>query len=295
MALIPNRGRQLGLGVAAAGALAGVARNYNHIWDGIQNLRSSNIAAQRELDNAIKQGMKRRNTNGRGSSKRARTYPAKPKAKNMRIGGYMGQGLKYYDQSGVTGLTTTSYITNVTPDGIVAPAQGTAATERLGRTFQAVSITADLMIFPGVAAGGALTPIKDMIFTMYLIHDRQTNGSTNVLPSEVFQTNGPPQPFLNMENTDRFRIVCKKEGKLVNYTQNLPDGAVSNTVVGAGTLHMRCYQKLNMKVLMKDTTDGNRNVQDNGLFLMVHANVRAGVAGESAPQVQWQTRARFVG
>lgn len=295
MALIPRRERNLGLGVAAGAAALNVARNYGYAWDQVKRLINDNKAAHEELTKAVQKDQMKRGRSKSTYKNQKKDYGVKkPRSMNLRVGGFMGQGLKYYDTESAVQFHTYSYLRNITPDGIACPGQGSTASERLGRSFQLKAIDFRCVIYPGSNTGAA-EQMRDCTVTLFFVHDMQTNGATDVNPDLVFKNNHM-SPLRNMENTDRFRIICKKKVVLKSTAIEAATTISPTSTYGGSLGTLECYKKMDVKVTMKDTAPGNGNVQDNSVFVVAHYNVNAPSAPSyNPPSVSWAARARFIG
>lgn len=299
MALIPHRDNRVGAvrqlaavtGYQAARGLANAAGNqlrqidYQQLYGNIRD----------QITRDVMRVTKRQRTNS-GAPK----YARKQAYDNRRTAGYMGQALKYYDTSARSLISNTGHLSTLhgTPAGLCAPAQGTGPTERIGRTIQVKSILFDCIVYGPAFASPPPGDTDDLMFTLYLVQDKQTNGTSVVTSTDVME-DSETIPLMNLENSDRFRILARQTKKLVKppiATEPSVGGAqLVNSYRGNGYVHFRIYKKVNARVLMKGTTAGNVNVQDNGFFPILHCNRYLDNASVTQPTVSWRCRARFVG
>lgn len=199
---------------------------------------------------------------------------------------------------GITGTFTTSWTTKtLDPAGagcISAVAQGDGPQERDGRVYfiDQIFIRGQIQYTPLIAG----TPELDIIVTIALIQDAQTNSSL-FNPDDVFLAIGAPVDpfsFRNLDFTQRFPFAKKK-------TIRLPSSQGNTTVVGAtptfvgGAIRMPFELNVNLKRPIKVQTNGTTatvaSIVDNSLHLIGVVNSTA----RGATTIAYNSRIRFRG
>jgi hypothetical protein len=257
----------------------------------------------------MKRYMQKNNGGGTYRTKRTRVASSRyiPRwAPNARTGGYQGKELKFYDRSysyDTAAQTGTVYNLNwVGDDAISCPAQGDGADERIGRFFHIKSFQINGKLFMGYPPDNE-APMKTETFIIYVVLDKQCN-KTNLTASGpgqntglVFKDSYGPKPLINLENTDRFRILAQK--KIVIDPQVQPKAPNANTGYlgwsGNQERLFEIYRKCNITV---QTAPGVGNggagaTMNNAIYVMMFRSVNATAASVMGPKVDIQTRVRF--
>lgn len=218
---------------------------------------------------------------------------------NKRIGGFSGLELKFFDTSLVaTAISAVAAYTGAEMDPATvlclnAMTTGTGPNARLGRHIQMKSIQIKLQV-KRISAESDTGPQPDVYVYVALVLDKQTNKAQ--LSSEQVFTNVPAnttlnaQPFINMENTDRFRVLKHKMLKMSVTTAQQNEGAVNLFANGALVKNFTWNCNLrNMKVLFDGVDDPATiaNIQDKSLHIVAFATQATNC------QLSYQSRLRF--
>lgn len=154
--------------------------------------------------------------------------------------------------------------------------QGDTESTRDGRQCTIKSIA-----FSGVLTSNVVTPSDPQICWIYCILDTQCNGAVAAI-TDIFDTNVPGIAFMNLSNSNRFKIL-KKFAVPLNSTA----GDVS-TQVAAVSKTIKWYKKCSIPLEFSGTTGAVTEIRSNNIFF-VTAELSANV------NVRGVVRVRFVG
>lgn len=221
---------------------------------------------------------------------------------NGSTGGYVGLEKKFFDTERSIAITAPSDATGGEADPTTllclnCPAQGDGESQRDGRQINMTSIQVKGMV--SIAAQADQTAgdvIPDIMIALVL--DKQTNGAQ--LNSEDVYENPSgfatlaSQPFRNLENTQRFRVlktVHVTAAELAGAIQPVYDG--TNIEQQGATVPFSMYVNLKgMKVnfLSGQTTSVIDAIADNSLHVIAYASNTS-----ATPFLLYNSRLRFVG
>lgn len=205
---------------------------------------------------------------------------------------------KYKDHLGVTGTFTNSWTTGtLDPAGtgcLSGVAQGDGPQERDGRVYfiDQVFIRGQIQYTPAIAG----TPELDIIVTLALIQDAQTNASL-FNPDDVFLTVGAPAApfsFRNLNFTQRFPYAKRKVLRLPTSQGNTTVVGATPTFVGGAIrvpFELSVYLKKPIKVQTSGTTDTVASIVDNSLHFIGVVNSTA----RGTTTITYNSRIRFRG
>lgn len=219
------------------------------------------------------------------------------RAMNARTGGFLGIETKFYD----TALADTALATNTagaggeldpTADTISAPAQGDGEENRDGNRILLKSAFVNGMINLSAqtnqtAADGA------MGWSVYLVHDKQSNGATlnseDVFVNPTGSALGGATLLRNLQYSTRFRVLAKAHGTIDQPNMSY-DG--TNIEVGGVQRQFTLGWKGDMPVQFKGgaTAAGITGVADNSLHI-IGFTTSTGMA----PKITYNARVRFQG
>lgn len=229
------------------------------------------------------------------------TYVPRGRFMNYRTGGLQGVELKFYDLSAFTqvwGINDNYHVPILA--GISTPAQGTGASERIGRRFTTKSVNVNFKFTIGSSTNN-VAPIKTNIFKIFLVLDKQTNKAPWVpaTPTTVFSGGQNTPPFINMENIDRYRILKSKTLVIEpnNTSPQVPDvtGLYTNW---SGNAQRTCnlYWRGHINTLCEpgNVSAGNTSTMDNMIYIVVWTNsTTTAPANPNQPSFDMTTRTRF--
>lgn len=317
MQVAPYRGGQLNGRHYAAAAVGGL---YNQAARSL--LRQAGGAARRlwdqysvpfptrtQLKGYTTQTMKRtRYSNGNGRAAKRTYIPRGVVQWNRRTGGFVNRPeLKWFDQAFQKDYNPMGApIENVSflmGDNFTTPPQGVASNERTGRRFHIKSLQVNALIYMGHSLDGT-SPLGSYWATIYFVLDKQTNktnlATTTGAANLIMAQNSNERPLINLENTDRFRILKQKKVFLQpgnNQTAAPNVTAVYSQYSGNQVANINMYMKCNIDVLTEPTSalGGAAATMDNSVYLVVHFGRRkaADIAVNNAPYVIGHTRVRF--
>jgi len=183
--------------------------------------------------------------------------------------------VKNYDRLGDIGFTTTvgmgvptSAITGAICTGLT---QGTGENQRIGRAINVKSIH--------IRGMATFTPtlLTDTYETvvLYLILDTQANGGTvtgtPAGSTEIFSPSNPGMELLNMDNSDRFRVLRRWTHQFNTNTYETIAGASTTGPEQRALIDM--YVKCNMKLVYAASTGNQAELRDNQVFLCAGSNL----------------------
>lgn len=138
---------------------------------------------------------------------------------------------------------------------LVGLAQGTAATQRIGRKFTVKSIQMRHLINFVPGAGAVGTDMAKWV----LVHDRQANGASPA-NTDVFSASNVGQDLLNLDNSKRFRV-------LATGTEYFQAAAGVSGAYDSQVRNIDFFKKLNIRVEMNSTAGAITEIKDNNLLL----------------------------
>jgi len=218
---------------------------------------------------------------GPASRSRARSMvraPGRGRAGFGRLRGTFGRALygasrraevKNYDVSNGIGFTTGTSMavgTSTATGNILAGlSQGTGETQRVGREV----ILKSLMLRGVVSFNPTASSDHVELFILYVILDTQCNGGggggTPCVLGDLFSTLAAGAEQLNMDNTNRFRVL-KRYTALFN-TNAFQATAGSTTIPCEQLRQCNIYIPLNMKAVFSSTTGVITEIRSNNIFL----------------------------
>lgn len=214
------------------------------------------------------------------------------RARNMRIGGFLGLENKFYDTSVLnraidqafgTGNDVSDPTTLLT---ISAPSQGDGESQRDGRKFSVMS--AYVKGIAEVVTAGATNTSQVLVA---LVQDTQTNGAQlnggNVFVNPSGDTDTVCSPFRNLQYSKRFRVLSTRI--LTLSPKQAFDGTSTTSDFPQKTFSMYHKFKTPMTVTTTGTTAGVSVVEDNSLHVIAVAN------GETQLSLSYNARIRFMG
>jgi len=243
-----------------------------------------------------------------GKRSSARRYSWRPSSSfsawnNRRLAGYVGLEKKFFDTGLVGGVpsasatATSGEIDPTTIDCLNAVALGDGPTQRDGRQINMMSITVKGNVFIPAQADQTAADTMPNIF-IALVLDTQTNAA-QAQSEQVFTNPGASastanQPFLNLENHQRFRVL-----KTVRIAAEQIAGCVvpvydgSNIEQSGASVPWSMYVNLKqMKVnfLSAQTTSVIAAIADNSLHLIAFTDNTS-----TSAIINYNARLRFMG
>ncbi len=233
------------------------------------------------------------------SYKRRRSAPTPRRARriNARTAGFLGIEKKFFDQVN----TGTAILATSSPSGgendpaancLNAIAQGDQESNRDGRKCMMKSVQVTGIIYQDTQQAQS-APDTTPICYIALVLDRQTNGAQ--LNSEDVFVNPSAQSGLgcsllrNLQFISRFKVLKSAQIVLPQPTVYFDSG--SNTTEASGTVTpFQMYVKLELPINFTGTTSTVANIVDNSLHIIAFCS-----ANQTAPQLQYNSRVRFVG
>lgn len=218
-------------------------------------------------------------------------------AENLRTGGYLGIERKFYDTFlGFTavpspvGALTGGEMDPATKDCLNAIVQGAGPNQRIGR-----QCTLKSCYVQGILSSVATNTAEHApIVTVFLVLDRQTNGSQ--LASEQVFTNPSseasvsPFPFHDLENVKRFRVLDKVTVTLTDYSIAYNSTSMVYHQAG-GNAPFSLKWSGDLVVNYDDpTTENVSSISDNSLHVIAFASNTA-----SSVSIAYNARIRFYG
>jgi len=187
--------------------------------------------------------------------KKARVVPGYTRTGGS-YGRYSGRNaeLKFYDNSTNFAFDATGEIP--VSGQLVEIPQGVTESTRVGRKCVIKSVQGKyaLNFIPGAA-----TASSTYVF-MYLVLDKQCNGAAAAV-TDVFESSAVAYSPLNLNNSQRFRILKKFKAKLTS--QAGVSGAFNKD-----TAYWEFYKKCNIPLEFSSTTGAITEIRSNNLFLI---------------------------
>lgn len=175
---------------------------------------------------------------------------------------------------------------------ITAPAQGDGASDRDGNRIMIDQINCLVNIIVPAQANATAADTSCVVF-IALVQDQQTNAATftseQVFANPSASANMAGDPFRNMSNTARFRVL-----KMKRLILRIPTLTYDGTNIEQSGFHTNCRLswkgKMPVQFLTTSTTGNVSGVTDNSVNLVAYcSNV------ELAPSFNCATRVRFWG
>lgn len=165
--------------------------------------------------------------------------------------------------------------------------QGTDYTQRIGRKIQLKSLYVRGRVQLETALNGV--QISPQMARMMLVVDTQPNGVVFAI-TDLLNT-AAPESQLNLNNRDRFMIICDKEWVFDPYI--IQGTATQSFAVGGRTISpLKKYKKLNMETIFNSGNAGTIADMTSGALYMVWLGSQpAGAATDLNAIVS--TRVRF--
>lgn len=224
---------------------------------------------------------------------------------NARTGGLLGIETKFLDVAfsnvAITGTSTDGSGGEIQPTSgctgcFSAPAQGDTSSSREGKKIVIKSALVQGSIFiEKQAAQSTADNIPDLFIC--IVQDTQTNGVTvnseDVFKNIVGASIGSTQPFRNMSNTSRFKVLKQwKWNRQVSLPITNDTGATGGVIQEGISIPFDISWKGVMPVnfTVGSTTADVANVVDNSLHLIAFASDASFV-----PLIYAGSRIRFVG
>lgn len=230
---------------------------------------------------------------------------------NRRTGGFVSRPeLKFYDtNNSISTAGAGRYTLWAAQQAISCPPQGVGANQRTGRNYHIKSVMINGVVNAGYSDDGT-APMMDMTATVYIVLDTQCNkvnlaaADTNC---DLVAEDSNTKPRLNLENSDRFRILAQKRIFIGHNSENVraPNaganfqfwGGVPGTAgPGPAERAFQIYKKVSIPVQcdIGNPVGGAEAVMNNAIYVMVHLNSRSVLASAlNAPKITCNTRIRF--
>lgn len=241
-------------------------------------------------------------------NKRKRNMKSKPDSSrmsiynrgNLRTGGYMGLEKKFFDASYSAALTVSTDMTGLEADpatllSLNCPAQGDGEQNRDGRQIAMDSIMLHgTVLIPTQSDQTAADILPDVMIALVL--DTQTNAAQMqsedvfVNPSATFNT--ATVPFVNLENTHRFRILAKHYINAAEWSV-VPAYDGTNMEQQGAIVSFKMWKSLKglkTNFISGQTTSVVAAIADNSIHVVAVAN-----STSTAPVLTYQSRLRFYG
>lgn len=222
---------------------------------------------------------------------------------NPRSGGFVQKEIKFYDTAATNLFDADKfYASNL----ISTPAQGTGATNRIGRRFGITSFEVKGEVLATIYnQATADYNLQDFTMFIYVVLDTQVNKSTSLYGAVRNPSSNAFEDLVNMENTDRYTTLARK--KIVYKVPNRPYhiGAAQNPIasdegLGNGVVTFEMFKKFKkpLEVMCEpsNTGAGAAATMNNGIFIIAKVSplVSGGAASvQIVPTLNWQARVRF--
>lgn len=166
-----------------------------------------------------------------------------------------GSELKYFDTATSFTVDTTGEVP-ATGQLVLIP-QGDTETTRDGKRCVITSIQArwDIIYNPPASSQG------NSVVCITLVQDTQCNGAAAAV-TDVFTSNVTTQAMINLDNSNRFRIL-KKWNLVFN-----PQAAAIVTQLNADMKHIEYYHKCRIPLVFSGATGAITELKSNNLFLL---------------------------
>ncbi len=221
----------------------------------------------------------------------------RPRFRNARTGGFLGQELKFYDTSlagsaitAPTGATGGEHDPSATIL-LNTVVQGDGEQQRDGRkiVMKSLYVNGNVVMVP--QANQTATDAASVIYIAVVL-DTQTNGAT-IASEDVFTNVSAdallaPMMMRNLQQSSRFRILGSKRFTMQN--PNLSWDGTNLEQQGLNRPWSFFINLKNMSVLYKGTTETVANIVDNSLHIVAFTNSTA-----LTPLLYYNSRLRFVG
>lgn len=233
-----------------------------------------------------------------------RSYRSRSVAlRNARTGGLLGIETKFLDVVATsTALVAPADASSgeIQPTSgctgcLSAPAQGDSSSQREGKKIVIKSCLMQGTVAFGPQSGQSTADTCAYVF-LALVQDMQTNGAT-IVSEQVFanpsgSASTASNPFRNMSNTSRFKVLRTKTIKLEMPPLANDTGATGGLVQQGSQIPFTMSWKGIMPVnfTTSSTTADVANVVDNSIHLIAYTTNTS-----LAPSVVYQNRIRFVG
>lgn len=215
-------------------------------------------------------------------------------ANNMRTGGFMGLELRFLDRN----RTATTCGSNADLTGgekdpstvncLNSMAQGTGESTRLGRAIVMHTIKVKgIIAFPLVES--QVFPSTTPLIAIYLILDMQTNGA-QLSSEDIFTNKNASVPlltslFMNMENTDRFKVLDSQHIRLEPNVVN--EGGINLFAHGKIEVPFTLGKNLRKMTTLYKSTGGNiSDIRDNSIHIVAFAT-------NASVTIEYNSRLRF--
>ncbi len=211
---------------------------------------------------------------------------------NSRTSGFTGIEKKFLDVTRTSAAMTNTW-TQHAPDAgstncISAPVQGAGNQQRVGRTYQIMSVFVRFII--SIPSDESVTlPLSNVIYRVCVVLDMQTN-STALTATDVMlaTTVSDVLSFRNLEDTARF-VVLYDSGprRMVRDVSN--EGAINlfAAPLTEHVLHFYKAFKLPIKVRSSGTTANVTSAADNSISVIA-------ITQDTNMNMQYNSRIRFV-
>lgn len=223
---------------------------------------------------------------------------------NTRISGMLGVETKFHDNyvvgsalSAPASATGGEHDPTVTNTGCLnAMTQGDGGSNREGRNFRMKNITVKGQIRLGAQVGQTGPDNLPRVF-IALVLDKQTNGAQMNSEDCFLNPSGnavlAADPFLNLENSQRFRVLKTMHIGPEQFagSQAMGDYPAGSIAERGVTVPFTLFADLkNMMVNMTPGTGTVGGISDNSLHIIAFANDIS-----SQPVLDYNSRLRFVG
>lgn len=228
---------------------------------------------------------------------------------NLRTGGQIGIESKYFDCQELQALSNATATSLIQMDSVTPaeasiqylnnPGVGSLSTNRDGRVIRNKSIEVNVTL-EVITTSELIANLHNPTCCVALVLDTQVNATAPTAATYgglVYSTlaAGPAigQPYRNMDNTTRFRVLAFKR---VQFNQQFwPDASsAANSASGNQQITFKMFRKLGFKTNFKTggtATPAAANIVDNGIFLLAWADEVA----NSPVTLTATSRLRFTG
>lgn len=172
-----------------------------------------------------------------------------------RFRGGPGSENKYFDTVGSSAIAAVAAVPTTIGQLNLIP-QGTSESERVGRACVLKSVQLKGTVYMEAGVSG----VAETIAYIYLVQDTQCNGAAAAV-TDVFTGTDITQALVNMDNSQRFRILKKIAIPL--QSQAGVTAAYNNV-----TKKFDMYKKVNIPLDFSDTNGSISTIRSNNLFLI---------------------------
>lgn len=182
-----------------------------------------------------------------------------------RSGGFYGASVRSPAERKVIDTANATYAVNTTGSVTLlnGVATGTDFTERIGRRVKCVALQVR-----GYGGYDTNSAGNSQLIRFLLVEDMQTNGVLAGV-TDILQT-AHPASFMNMNNRERFRVICDKTFILASLTSAAANCATPSV------FKFDIYKKINVPVTFEGTSNTVGSISSGALLAVWVGSTAAG-------------------